>query len=167
VIAVEVRRAGVDEWPAVRDTRLAALADSPSAFGSTLQREVTFDDRDWRRRVEGGNWFLAWRSDQGVGIAAGVREDDRPDERQLVAMWVAPEHRGTLVADQLVAAVCAWAQDQGAQSVTLWVADGNARARRFYERLGFRSTGQRQPLPSAPQVGEERMERTLGPSARS
>ncbi|MHB1534865.1 MAG: GNAT family N-acetyltransferase [Acidimicrobiales bacterium] len=99
-----------------------------------------------------------------VGIAAGLCEDDRPLERHLVAMWVAPNHRGTLVADKLVEAVCAWAQDQDAQSVTLWVADGNARARRFYERLGFRSTGERQPLPSAPDVGEERMQRNLSSS---
>lgn len=163
-ITVNVRPVNVGEWEAAKDVRLAALAESPSAFGSTLQREIAFGELDWRRRVEGGNWFLAWRSGQPVGIAAGLCEDDRPGERHLVAMWVAPDHRGTLVADKLVEAVCAWAQDQDAQSVTLWLADGNARARRFYERLGFRSTGERQPLPSAPDVGEERMQRNLSPS---
>jgi ribosomal protein S18 acetylase RimI-like enzyme len=45
--------------------------------------------------------------------------------------------------------------------VSLWVADGNDRARRFYERLGFTGTDERQPLPSDPGTTEERMERVL------
>lgn len=161
VIGVEVRPAGVQDWQAVRGIRLTALADSPTAFGSTLSRERAFDEHEWRRRVEGGNWFLAWRNGEAVGVVAGFRENDLPDERHLVAMWVAPEHRGTTVAAQLVEAVCAWAQRQHARSVTLWVADGNPRARRCYERLGFRSTLERQPLPSAPEIGEERMRRPV------
>ena len=55
LITVEVRSVNVDEWEAARDIRLAALADSPSAFGSTLQREFAFDELDWGRRVEGGH----------------------------------------------------------------------------------------------------------------
>lgn len=48
------------------------------------------------------------------------------------------------------------AEREGARVLTLFVADGNDRARRLYERLGFRSTGERQPLPSDPARGEER-----------
>jgi len=74
-------------------------------------------------------------------------------------MWVADDHRGTSVAAELVEAICGWTRLQGAKLVTLWVADGNPRARRFYERLGFHSTGHRQSLPSTPEVGEELMQR--------
>ena len=49
----------------------------------------------------------------------------------------------------------------GARTVSLWVGDGNARARRLYERLGFTGAGERQPLFSDPRIGEERMERVL------
>lgn len=159
---VEVRRAEAGDWQAVRLTRLRALADSPFAFASTLEREMRFDDQQWQRRVGSGNWFLAWLGQQPVGIVAGVHASDRPDERHLVAMWVAVDQRGSSVATELVEAVCAWARLHGARLVTLWVADGNPRARRFYERLGFRSSGHRQALPSAPEVGEELMERPLG-----
>jgi ribosomal protein S18 acetylase RimI-like enzyme len=51
--------------------------------------------------------------------------------------------------------------EQQACAVTLWIADGNARARRLYERLGFVSTGRRQSLPSDPSVGEEELIRRL------
>jgi GNAT superfamily N-acetyltransferase len=159
---IEVRRAGLDDWAAVRDSRLTALADAPYAFASTFAREAALDSSDWRRRVGEGAWFLAWLGDQPVGVAAGVAEDDLPGERHLVAMWVAAAHRGSSAAAQLVEAVCDWARGQGAGAVTLWVADGNPRARRFYERLGFRPTGRRQPLPSAPEVGEEQLRRELG-----
>ena len=43
----------------------------------------------------------------------------------------------------LVAAVAAWSRSGNAVRVGLWVPDDNARARRFYEREGFRMTGQR------------------------
>jgi ribosomal protein S18 acetylase RimI-like enzyme len=61
-------------------------------------------------------------------------------------MWVSPACRGQGVAGRLVSAVCDQARQAGATSVTLWVTDVNGRARSFYRRLGFESTGQRQLL---------------------
>ena len=159
--AIQVRRAGSDDWQVVRDVRLRALADSPSAFASTLAREEAFGEADWRRRLEHGYCFLAHAAGRVVGTVAGFAEEAVPDEHHLVAMWVEPDHRGTSTATQLVEAVCAQARADGAAAVRLWVVDGNARARRLYERLGFASTGERQPLPSNPQIGEELMRRPL------
>lgn len=75
---------------------------------------------------------------------------------------VAPDHRGSPAATRLAEAVVAHCRSEGAVAVRLWVADGNPRARRFYERLGFTPTGLRQPLPSNPADGEELMRRELG-----
>jgi GNAT superfamily N-acetyltransferase len=158
---VRVRRAVVQDWHAVRSIRLTALADAPFAFGSTLARELAFDDQEWQRRVREGTWFLAWCGQQPVGIVAGISDTDQPEDRHLAAMWVAADQRGTSVAEELVEAIVGWATLQGAARVTLWVADANARARRFYDRLGFATTGQRQPLPSAPETGEELLQRPL------
>jgi ribosomal protein S18 acetylase RimI-like enzyme len=57
--------------------------------------------------------------------------------------------------------VCSQAREDGAAAVRLFVVDGNDRTRRFYERLGFEPTGERQPLPSDPEVGEELLRRSL------
>lgn len=51
---VTVRRFRADEWRAYRALRLRALADSPDAFGSTLEREAAFPDGDWRTRLADG-----------------------------------------------------------------------------------------------------------------
>ena len=167
----EIRVAQPADWRVAKDIRLHALADSPSAFGSTLAREAAFDDAEWQERVAPGNWFLAWSGPaesstassgtEAVGMAAIITQDCLPDERHLVGMWVAPERRGSAVATQLVEAVCLAAAADGATGVVLWVADDNTRAERFYRRLGFFATGERQPLPSNPAVGEQRMRRQL------
>ena len=153
---MEVRRVVPDEWAELRDVRLRALADAPYAFASTHAREVTFDEAQWRARIAGGPWWLARADGVPAGIVAGYGTAEDGDVRHLVAMWVDPAHRGSDAATRLVEAVCRWADDDGGRVVSLWVADGNDRARRFYERLGFTGTGERQPLPSAPEVGEER-----------
>lgn len=155
-MSVVVSRATAAQWRTVRDVRLRALAEDPYAFGSTVGSEQAFDDDLWRARAAAGRTMLARSGDQVVGIVSFYVEVAQPDERQLVSMWVAPEARGTGVGALLVQAARQAAAAEGAQALTLFVADGNDRARRFYERLGFRATGERQALPSDPCVGEER-----------
>jgi GNAT superfamily N-acetyltransferase len=154
---IDVRRVGPDEWADLRDVRLRALADAPYAFASTYAREVAFDEAQWRARLDGGPWWLARSDGVPAGLAAGYRAADDGDVRHLVAMWVDPAQRGSGAAARLVEAVCRWAAGDGGRVLSLWVADGNDHARRFYERLGFAGTGERQPLPSAPEIGEERL----------
>ncbi|MFH5821504.1 GNAT family N-acetyltransferase [Georgenia sp. AZ-5] len=153
---VVVSRAGAAEWRTVREVRLRALAADPAAFGSTLAREQAFGDDVWRGRAGAGRTFLARRGGAVVGIASYYVEEGREDERQLVSMWVAPEARGSGIAPLLVGAVRDAAAAEGAAALTLFVAQGNEAARRLYERLGFRPTGEIQALPSDPSRGEER-----------
>ena len=79
----------------------------------------------------------------------------------LVSMYVRPRARGRGVGEALVAAVIGWARDQNAAEVHLWVTEANAPARALYERCGFALTGEQQPLPSDPSLGEVAMSRTL------
>lgn len=156
-----IRRAVVADVAAVRDVRLRALTDAPGAFASTLDREAAVPDDGWRERVTTGAWFLARHDGRVVGVAVGIDDPDEPDARHLVGMWVEPAHRGDGTAARLVDAVGRWARADGATALALWVVDGNERARRFYDRLGFRPTGERGPLPSDPTVLESRMRRAL------
>lgn len=152
-----VQRAGLEDLPTVRSLRLRAMADAPYAFGSTLQREAALSDEEWRRRLSGGPWFVAWEKEEPVGMVASITPDGSPGCPQLVGMWVEPSRRGTGLAASLVQAVLDWAAAAGASEVSLWVAEGNDRARRFYQRMGFTPTGRRQALPSNPAMGEEEM----------
>lgn len=151
----DVRRLTADDWLELRNARLAALAEAPYAFSSTVAREQAFADQTWRERAGSGRTFGAWDGDSIVGLATGLPEDG---QWHLVGMWVSPKARGTGIADQLVAAVCELARQSAATSVTLWVTEVNGRARAFYRRLGFAPTGGRQLVrPDEPDHWEEEL----------
>ena len=158
--ALAVRRLQPDDWPVLRDIRLTALADSPSAFASTLDRERAFTEADWRWRITNGCSVVATDSALGepVGLAGGYLHDGVPE---LIAMWVHPASRGGGAADALVEAVAGWAREQGSDRLILWVVEGNDRAERVYRRLGFDHTGAAQPVPGNPSLTEVQMERLL------
>jgi len=162
-----IRRIRVDDVEVYRDIRLHALADSPSAFGSTYAAEADRPLEAWVERVnrcatsDGTAVFLAYDGDTCIGLAGCYDADDLAADFQLISMWVAKEHRGTRVATDLVDAVIDWTTQRGARTVGLWVTRGNDRARRFYERMGFVLTGDTQPLPSDPSKDELRMLRRL------
>jgi GNAT superfamily N-acetyltransferase len=156
-----------EQWAIYRQVRLAALTDAPYAFGSTLERERAFDDDRWQQRIRRAATFLALREGRPVGTATGVLDDPQdefhvPGAWQLVAMWVTASARGIGAADLLVQAVADHARAEGASALVLWVTDVNDRARAFYRRMGFASTGARQPVrPSEPDHWEEQMARQL------
>jgi GNAT superfamily N-acetyltransferase len=169
---VRIRRLEPDDWATMRDVRLAALAESPTAFGSTTAREVAFPESEWRRRIGNSPSFVAWRASEPVGLAGVINRkllvpELADDEWELVGMWVRPDARGGGVADRLVGAVVDAVKAEQAERVTLWVADGNARAREFYIRFAFEPTGARQVFKrhDGSQFDEEQLAFPVGPDA--
>ncbi len=152
---VSYRRLAAADWSQARDARLAALAEAPYAFASTLERELDFADEVWRERAGSGRTVGAWHGSVLVGMATGMPEKDG---WHLVGMWVSPEWRGKDVASRLVAEVCAMARQAGAHGMTLWVTEVNDRARAFYRKVGFQPTGARQLVwPQQPDHWEEEL----------
>ncbi|MFP3905985.1 MAG: GNAT family N-acetyltransferase [Acidimicrobiales bacterium] len=166
---VGAARAGdLSEGSTLRDVRLAALTDSPAAFGSSLERELGWGEDEWDERASQGaasedraTWF-AVDGDSGevVGIVGAIRPDPAGSDVELVSMWAAPAARRRGVGRTLVDAVLEWAQEGGAGSVSLWVTRGNDAAERLYREMGFVETGDRQPLPSDSCKDELRMTRS-------
>ena len=160
---VLVRETVPDDWQALRDIRLEALRDAPTAFGSTYELEVLRGEAHWRDRVARGGTFLAFvpevSATEPAGLIGGYQED--PVTVELVSMYVRPRARGRGVGEALVAAVIDWAGNRNAECVRLWVTETNAPARALYERCGFAPTGERQPVPSTPGLDEVAMTRPL------
>jgi GNAT superfamily N-acetyltransferase len=162
--SMDVRIISERDWEALRDLRLHALADAPTAFASSLAQEQHKPDAEWKRWAAGSDRMvniIAWQGDSPAGMVACGLEADSPDEVYLVSMWVVPLYRVRGVGRALVNAVTRWARDRGAISIHLWVTESNQHARALYERCGFRPTGDRQPLASHPDLEEIKMKRTL------
>lgn len=130
-----------------------------------MLRNRGFDEAEWRSRADGFAWFIALDGETPVGVVGGTSHD-RPSARMLFAMWAHERSRGTGVAEELVNAVCRWARADGAEELILWNADGNERARRFYQRLGFVRTGNRKQLRSNPAIGEDELRLALSAMLR-
>lgn len=149
---VTVRQTIEDDWATWRDLRLRALQDTPTAFGSTYEREVAYTELDWRnyarspaeaRDDSAGPSLLAYVDGVAVGMGGGYC--DRPGWLHVVAMWTDPAWRGRGVGRAVLGHVVGWAEERG-QRVELWVADVNPGARRLYEGWGFRADGRREPM---------------------
>ncbi|GII33813.1 N-acetyltransferase [Planotetraspora mira] len=159
----EVRRLSPEDWALFRDVRLEALAESPDAFSSTLEREQAYDEEHWRdwMRPERGLKAVARAGETAVGLVGGWLPEDRGGAVELYSMWVSPAARERGVGALLVEEVVAWAAAEGHPVVELWVVDGNDQAERLYARSGFTMTGETQPHPNDPGLRERLMIRPL------
>ncbi|MFH8618777.1 GNAT family N-acetyltransferase [Streptomyces sp. NPDC017979] len=133
------------DWPLWRDLRRTAVADAPHAFCSRVEDWDRGEEARWRAMSTGPDSYnlVADVSGRPVGMARGVRlRTGAEPAYELRSVWVAPEARGWGVADLLVAAVEDWALRQGARSLRLLVAPGNAPADALYRRHGYLPTGE-------------------------
>jgi GNAT superfamily N-acetyltransferase len=138
---LSVRRAGPGDEEALRAVRLRALRDSPSAFGSTYEREVDRTPEQWGQWFGPAGLFFLERGAVVSGLAAAMPEPTDASIFHLRAMWVDPALRGTGAASRLIRQAIDFARAAGARQMRLLVIADNVAARRCYEREGFRSSG--------------------------
>lgn len=89
----------------------------------------------------------------GFLMIGPARDEDAPHPLELQALNVGREFHGTGLAHALVA------QLLGDRPAYLWVVEDNPRARRFYEKVGFRADGGTKVDPGLKDLREIRMSR--------
>lgn len=147
------------DWRMLRSIRLLALQQDPRAFLSNFEEESRYDEGKWREEFTRGNWTLLMEGGQAVGLLGATWEPGTPHTIcYLEYMWIHPQFRNKGRAAKLVTNVLKRMAGEGVTTVRLWVLDGNDTAARVYERIGFRFTGKRQPLPQEPSRNENLME---------
>ena len=150
---LELRRTTSDDWELVRSVRLAALEEAPYAFRRTHAEASQNTEEVWRQQAGDRTaldlpcaTYVGVRPDgTGAGMAVGIDDGERT---HVVAVWVAPEQRGSGLVDRLLDAVAEWSPRE---VLTLTVADGNERALAAYRRHGYEIVGE--------EAGERVMER--------
>ena len=112
--------------------------------------------------------YAAFGPEQGLDgrprTARGGLRPARPPAAELYALYVAPACWSTGAGRALLGRVLEEAQADGYPRIVLWVLEQNARARRFYERAGFRRRGRTHQLDWLGGVPEVCYVRDLGPA---
>ena len=106
------------------------------------------------------NTFVALDGERVVGfVVYGADREGASDTGEIYALYVLREYYGTGVGARLMDA--ALTALPPCQTVRLWVLKDNARARRFYEKCGFRADGA-EMYSEALDAAEIRMTRPAG-----
>ncbi|HEX5657865.1 MAG TPA: GNAT family N-acetyltransferase [Polyangiales bacterium] len=130
---MRIALAHAEDWQQWRTLRLAALAESPQAFGSRYAEWAQADEARWRQRLSHGqNWIASL--DEPCAMVSGMPAGEGVN---LIGLWVAPQSRRRGLAAALLETVIAWAITTGAAQVELEVKQRNHEARRIYTRRGF------------------------------
>ncbi len=151
-----MRTAGVGDGELLRGVTLRSVEEAPYAFGGTgtLEEELGRTGEEWATfAAEFGGEVEAWR---GKCVAYLVFDGQRvcgkaicflatqlPTRARMTGVWVDPGYRRRGVGRRMVEAAMGWARERGADHLRLWVDATNPEGRVFYERLGFRETGER------------------------
>lgn len=155
-----IRRLQAEDWRLLREVRLEMLSDTPMAYVESLAAARRQTDSQWQERA------AAMSSDSSITLVADdgadgsrisglmrvvIKQPQDPSQARqamLISVYVAPEHRGLGLADQLLDEACSVAgAELGAGVIELGVHEDNARAKAFYARHGFEATGDARPYP--------------------
>ncbi|MDQ0104579.1 ribosomal protein S18 acetylase RimI-like enzyme [Paenarthrobacter nicotinovorans] len=169
-----VRRLHAGDWLLLRNVRLEMLADTPMAYVESLAAARRQTDSQWRERAAAmsGDSSVTLVADGGEDgsrlcglmrvVAKHPQDPERPLQAMLISVYVAAEHRGLGLADELLQEACAAAANElGAGYLELGVHEENSRAQAFYRRHGFEMTGASRPYPQDTTKRELVMERKL------
>ncbi|MEM9854482.1 MAG: GNAT family N-acetyltransferase [Pseudomonadota bacterium] len=135
-----------------RALRLEALESYPTAFLTTADEFRAKPLEDIAKQLDQGASWAVFEGNQAVGIAAllPLRYKAAAHRAEIGAFFVSPAAQGGGAARVLLTSMAHAAKQRGIWQLELYVADDNARARRFYEKQGFREMGR---LPNAAIVG--------------
>jgi GNAT superfamily N-acetyltransferase len=173
-VTTTVRPAVPEDVDAVADVHVRswrwAYAD---LLPDDLLAGLRAEDRvpQWQRRIEsadpGRALLLADMDGAVVGfvaVGAGREQVGGPEVGELMAIYVVPAVAGTGTGRALHDAGLAWLMDRGFNHARLWVLSSNARARGFYERMGWRADGETRVETIGVEVEETRYGLDLTPA---
>jgi GNAT superfamily N-acetyltransferase len=148
-----IRPARVGDEPGIARVHVASWQEAyaghmPAEFLAGLDVEQRTET--WRKRLPAaaqarGDVLVALTSGDIAGFVhyGPSRDADADPGRtgEIGAIYLRPQSIGRGVGRLLMEAAVAGLAELGYADATLWVLDGNARARRFYERAGWAPDG--------------------------
>ncbi|WP_409276072.1 GNAT family N-acetyltransferase [Neobacillus sp. SCS-31] len=143
---MEIRKLTPDDAARYRTIRLEALRAHPEAFGSSYEEELEYPLSFFEDRFRNGPAVTlgAFIKGELAGTVTLFPETKKKFKHRvnIVAMYVAPEHRRSGAGKKLVGAALDLAREmEGVTHVYLAVTSTNIPAKKLYELLGFFTYG--------------------------
>ena len=137
--AIQIRAASDADSAAVLQCLAAAFAPYQSEYTPEAYADTVLTPETLQARLGHMHVLVATMNGRVVGtIAAALTQD----EGHLRGMAVLPEFRGSGVAASLLDAIEAWLRSSACTRVTLDTTMPLAAAMRFYEKHGYRRSGE-------------------------
>ena len=147
-----------------RDAAIAGYGDilpteaPPPTLDEVLAQWTHWLGPDWEA---GRRTFVAEVGSSAVGVVLAGPDPIEPDAGHLARLYVTPERWAQGIGRELYEAAISHLRVVGFVEVTLWVLEGNSRARSWYERLGWRPTGERKSVFAPAGIEDIRYRLTL------
>ena len=152
-MSIEIVTASLNDVDRLRALRLAALKDTPAAFGAKYDDEVNKPISEWSDRLKNTAWCFVVADGVDIGLLAVDRsEKDRNSDCWLSSWWIKEEFRGKDIAQLMLDWVIKLSKENTWQVIGLGVWPENLRARSAYKKLGFVEADK--PLPSRSKPGQ-------------
>jgi ribosomal protein S18 acetylase RimI-like enzyme len=171
---MKIRRATVDDAPElarvhVDSWRAAYQGLVPDAF---LERfEYHWREKRFREALAAGveETYLIWTGEKAVGFLTigAARDPDLDAERtgEIWGIYVSPGYWRRGAGRTLAGKAERILRSRGYENAVLWVLEGNPRARRFYEAMGFAPDGELREMNWGAPLRAMRYSKVLLPAA--
>ena len=162
-MSIEIITATVNDVDRLRALRLAALKDTPDAFGAKYEDEVNQPISEWQDRLKNTNWCFVVADGVDVGLLAVDRaEKDRNSDCWLSSWWIHQDHRGSGIPKLMLNWLEQLCIEKKWEKIGLGVWPDNLRAISAYKKLGFTEAEKLLPSRSIPGLMYLAMYRNVG-----
>ena len=162
-MSIEIVTATVNDFDRLRALRLAALKDTPDAFGAKYEDESEKPILDWQNRLKNTNWCFVVADGVDVGLLAVDRaEKDRNSDCWLSSWWIHQDHRGSGIPKLMLNWLEQLCVEKKWEKIGLGVWPDNLRAISAYKKLGFTEAEKLLPSRSIPGLMYLAMYRNVG-----
>ena len=162
-MSIEIITAIADDVDRLRAMRLAALKDTPDAFGAKYEDEVNKPISECQDRLKNTNWCFVVADGVDVGLLAVDRaEKDRNSDCWLSSWWIHQDHRGSGIPKLMLNWLEQLCIEKKWEKIGLGVWPDNLRAISAYKKLGFTEAEKLLPSRSIPGLMYLAMYRNVG-----
>jgi ribosomal protein S18 acetylase RimI-like enzyme len=162
-MSIEIVTVTVNDFERLRALRLAALKDTPDAFGAKYEDEVNKPISEWQGRLKNTNWCFVVADGVDIGLLAVDRaEKDRNSDCWLSSWWIRDEFRGSGIPKLMLNWLEQLCIEKNWEKIGLGVWPDNLRAISAYKKLGFTEAEKLLPSRSIPGLMYLAMYRNVG-----